>query len=379
MTDSFLLRGTTWDHTRGLLPKVATAQRYHELHPECQIQWQTRSLQAFADYAIARLAADFDLLVIDHPSMGEAAAHGLFLPLDQYLSADFLADQATNSVGGSHASYQVDGHQWALAIDAATPVASRRPDLLEAADVPQNWQQLLELARQGKVAVPAIPIDSLMNFYMLCLAEGETPGQQAAYFCSEETGVAALEALRELVSLCDPVCLTRNPIQTYEAMTLSDAIAYCPFAYGYSNYSRRGYARSPLVFGGLVMRHGQPLRSVLGGAGLAVSASCKHPEIAVAYARFVAEASTQTGIFTANGGQPGHRQAWCDADNNLDTQQYFSGTLQTLDQSWIRPRYAGYIDFQDRAGHLVHAFLRGETAASACLQSINHLHQECFK
>lgn len=374
--ESCYLSGTTWSHTRGLLPTLATAQRYHELHPTLQIHWQARSLQAFADYSIARLASEFDLLVIDHPSIGEAAVHGLLLPLDSYLPASFLADQAANSVGGSHASYQAGGHQWALAIDAATPVASYRPDLLAAADIPGDWEQLLDLARQGKVALPAIPIDSLMNFYMLCLAEGETPGVEPDYFCREEAGLAALETLLQLVRCCDPLCLTRNPIQTYEAMTLGDDIAYCPFAYGYSNYSRRGYARRPLAFCGLASRQGRRLRSVLGGAGIAVSAASKNPQAALAYARFVAEAETQCGIFTASGGQPGHRQAWLDAGNNLDTRQYFAATLATLDQSWIRPRYAGYIDFQDRAGHVVHAFLRGETDAGACLRKINQLHEE---
>lgn len=377
MTKSIQLRGITWDHSRGLLPMVATAQRFHELHPNVQIHWHSRSLQSFADYSIARLASEFDLLVIDHPPIGEAAAHGLILPMDHHLPTDFLADQASNSVGGSHASYQAGGQQWALAVDAASPVASYRPDLLPAGDVPQTWEHLLDLAKKGKVALAAIPIDSLMHFYMMCLSEGETPGQQRALFCSEDKGVPALEALRELVMLCGPACLERNPIQVYEAMTRGDQIAYCPFAYGYSNYSRRGYARRPLLFGGLVTRHGQRLRSVLGGAGVAVSAASRHPGIAVAYAQFMATEATQTGIFTASGGQPGHRKAWLDAENNRAAQQYFAATLETLDQSWIRPRYAGYIGFQDLAGKELHAFLRGESTASVCLRAINQLHEGC--
>src|ERR1700748_177154 len=113
------LRGITWNHTRGFLPKVATGQRLQELNPDIEIQWQTRSLQAFADFSIEQLAATFDLLVIDHPSIGEAATEGLFVPLDTVLPKAFLDDQAAQTVGSSHASYAYDGHHWALAIDAA--------------------------------------------------------------------------------------------------------------------------------------------------------------------------------------------------------------------------------------------------------------------
>ncbi|UUZ76908.1 extracellular solute-binding protein [Polaromonas sp. P1(28)-13] len=278
-----VLKGITWNHTRGYLPKVATAQRFAELHPDVEIVWQKRSLQDFADYSIARLAKEFDLLVIDHPSIGEAVAQGLFLPLDTHLAASFLGDQARHSVGQSHPSYCYGGHQWALAIDAATPVASWRPDLLEKHQVaiPTHWDELLDWARRGWVALPAIPIDSLMNLYMLWIDEGETPFATADAVGSEAVGVRALEALRELVSACPSENLARNPIQVYEAMTQRDDILYCPFAYGYSNYARDGYARRRLEFGGLLSRQAR-LRSTLGGAGLAISARTAQVESACA-------------------------------------------------------------------------------------------------
>ena len=59
-----ILKGITWDHTRGLLPMVATAQRFSELNPDIEISWEKRSLQDFADSSIESLAKRFDLLVI---------------------------------------------------------------------------------------------------------------------------------------------------------------------------------------------------------------------------------------------------------------------------------------------------------------------------
>lgn len=371
-----VLKGITWNHTRGYCPKVATAQRYQELHPEIEIRWEKRSLQAFADQSIEALAQQYDLLVIDHPSIGEAAAHGIFRPLDGLVPAALLADSAAASVGASHASYEVDGRQWALPVDAATPVASWRPDLLEAmgAEVPSTWSELLALARRGVVALPAIPIDSLMNLYMLWLDEGDVPGTSAETIGRRDAGVAALEALKELVSLCDPACLTRNPIQTYEAMTQGDKIAYLPFAYGYSNYARAGYARRALRFGGLVTRRAR-LRSTLGGAGMAISAASPHAETAAGYLAWVMSAPVQAGLYTNAGGQPGHRAAWLADEPNRIASAYFADTLATLDDAWVRPRYPGYIEFQDAAGEVVHAWLRGETGADDAYDRLDALHR----
>ena len=372
------LRGITWNHTRGFLPKVATAQRFQELHPDVEIQWQTRSLQAFADFSIEQLAAKFDLLVIDHPSIGEAATHGLFVPFDTVLPKSFLDDQAAQSVGSSHRSYEYDGHQWALAIDAATPVSTARRDLLDrdGLSVPQTWDELMQLAKAGHVVVPAIPIDSLMNLFMLWLDEGEIPCATPERFGSDEIGERALNALRELVTACDPACLKRNPIQTYEAMTRSNSLFYCPFAYGYSNYSRPAYAGALLEAGPLVERKRGRLRSTLGGAGLAVSAASPHRELAVDYARFVASAPVQAGIYVQAGGQPGYRAAWLDAEANHLSNQYFRRTLSTLDEAWQRPRYPGYIEFQNDAGQVVHAWLRGESNLRTTLDTLNRLHRD---
>lgn len=103
---SITLRGMTWDHTRGYIPMAATAQRYEELHPGVRIIWQKRSLHDFETYPVQELAARYDLMVIDHPFIGYAAKHGVFAPLDGLLAAEFLHDQAANSVGASHRSYE---------------------------------------------------------------------------------------------------------------------------------------------------------------------------------------------------------------------------------------------------------------------------------
>ncbi len=367
------LTGITWNHTRGYLPMVATAQRFSELHPDVSITWHKRSLQQFADAPLTDLATRFDLMVIDHPSIGEAAHHNLLLPLDEHLSAAFLADQAANSVGGSHASYNYNGHQYALAIDAATPISGCRPDLMQRAEaqLPATWDELLKLARRGLVTVPAIPIDSLMNLFMLANALGAEPFAQLGEVIAETAGTQALQLLRELIQLSASGSLDRNPIRTWQLLADSDTVAYCPFAYGYSNYSRAGYAANILRAGSLVTFNGKPLRSTLGGAGLAISCTCKHAEQALAYAEFAASPGVQKTLYAQSGGQPGHRAAWLDPTLNAATNNFFANTLPTLDDAWVRPRFPGFITFQDAASTLVHHYLVHGGAESQVLDQIN--------
>ena len=372
------LTGITWNHTRGYLPLVATAQRFSDRDPGIEIVWHKRSLQEFADAPIERLAESFDLLVIDHPFVGYAAGHPTLLPLEEYLSADYLADQAANSVGRSFESYHFGGHLWALAIDAATPVSAHRPDLLEryGVSLPGTWVELLALARRGFVALPVIPVDALMAFYMLCLALSEEPFASGEEVVSPSTAAAALEALRELVACCEPACLDRNPIRTYEAMVARDDLVYCPFAFGYSTYAQPTYADPPLKFGGLVTLDGRRLRSTLGGTGLAISRRCQEVDLAVTYAQFVASPVCQRDLYTRAGGQPGHRGAWLDPVVNTDAGDFYRDTLPTLDEAYLRPRYDGYIPFQDRAGELVHAYLRDGGDPRRTLAELNRYYRE---
>ncbi len=373
------LKGITWGHSRGITPLLAAAQRYNELHPSVTIQWEKRSLQQFADYPIERLTEHYDLLIIDHPWVGRAATLGCVLPLNDYLSADYLKEQADHSVGFSHASYHYAGGQWALAIDAATPAASSRLDLLQAAGrkIPETWLELLDLARMGKVAIPAIPIDLLMNFYMFCIAHGARPFQQEEEVIDEPTGKAALETMRELYSLIDPRFFKANPIAVAEYMTTTDDFWYCPFAYCYSNYSRDGFARRRLTYSDLVEfgERGR-LRSTIGGTGLSVSTYSQHREEALAFAEWVVSPAVQSTFYVEHGGQPGHRSAWFSGHANRLTHQFFYTLLPTMDRGYMRPRYDGYLHFQDHAGDALQEYLLGKRDAHATLSAMNRLYRE---
>ncbi|MCM8568460.1 extracellular solute-binding protein [Gramella jeungdoensis] len=377
-----ILKGITWGHTRGLVPLQACAQRFRELYPDVHIEWRQRTLQEFADYPIEKLTESYDLLVIDHPWVGCAAATRCVLPLEKYLSKEFIKNQEENQVGGSHDSYNYGGHQWALAIDAAAPVPSFRRDLLDdnGVAVPQTWDEVLDLARKGKVAAPAIPIDLLMNFYMFCQVHGEIPFKNKEEVISKETGLKALASLAEFYGLLEKRMFEANPIKVAEMMSSSNDYWYCPFAYGYSNYTRRGYAKYQITYGDLVdFKPGQKLKSTLGGTGLSVSAFSEHKEEALQFAAMAGSEEYQSTEFVMHGGQPGHRKAWLDKQNNQFNNNCFKDTLASLDNSYQRPRYNGYLHFQDHAGDPVQDFLLEKIKAEEALETINEIYQQSLK
>ncbi len=373
-----VLKGITWGHSRGITPLLAAAQRFSELNPNVSIQWTKRTLQEFADFPLEKLVNDYDLLIIDHPWVGCAAATNSVLPLDEYLPAVYLQNQSGNSVGDSHISYYYENHQWALAIDAATPAASYRADLLQqhGVAVPDTWDALMALAKEGKVAIPAIPIDILMNFYMFCIALGEEPFRQTNQVISKEIGVQALQTMRDLYSLIDKKLFSCNPIHVAELMSTTNDYWYCPFAYCYSNYPRLGYAKYPLTYANLVHFGAARLRSTIGGTGLAVSSYTKHKKEAVDFTAWICSEESQSTFYVQHGGQPGHLAAWTNNMANLLTGSFFHTVLPVMKNGYMRPRYNGYLHFQDHAGDPVQKYLLQGGNPETVLKEIDHIYQQ---
>lgn len=378
---TIVLNGITWGHSRGYTPLMAYSQRFSEKYPGIEVVWKKRTLQEFADFPIEKLTEKYDLLIIDHPWVGCAAAKECVLPLDKLLSKSYLENQLQNSVGASHQSYFYEGHQWALAIDAATPAASYREDLFRKnhGALPNDWSDLIYLAKKGKVAAPAIPIDLLMNFYMFCLAHNKEPFLNDDEVIDSKTGLQALETMREFYSLLDKKMFSCNPIAVAELMANTDDYWYCPFAYCYSNYSREGYAKNILHYTNLVEFNGKKLRSVIGGTGIAVSAFSNYKEWAVKFAEEIVSEKIQSTFYVQHGGQPGHKTAWLNDDANSLCNDFFKNVLPVMENGYLRPRYNGYLYFQDHAGEPLQDYLLNGGNPLQVLKKINHIYQQSLQ
>lgn len=375
----------TWNHDRGFAPMLVTAARYAETHPNVRIEWQARSLQGFADDPIRRIADEFDFIVLDHPFMGTGAKNGYLVPLDQHLAPETLSTLRAESVGASHQSYFYDGHQYALAIDAAAQVAGYRPDLLQAAGatLPKTWNEVLQLAkiRRGFVTTPLLAVDSLCTFFTLCANSGEPPFfADPGKIVTNATGEAALHFLQQLAAASPPDALDWNPIKLWEKMSSTDELAYCPFGFGYSNYARPGYRPSPILFTNIPSSNSRgPAGALLGGAGLAISHRCQEISAAAEYAAWVASSECQRTLYVHSGGQPGNKTAWVDPAVNAISNNFFESTLPTLEQAYVRPRFPGFVEFQTEASLIVHDFLRQKQTSTETLRLLDHCYRKWDK
>lgn len=371
------LRGVTWRHPRGYDSVVAAAAAYRSVAPDVTIRWDVRSLQAFADQPLAQLCDNYDLLVIDHPHIAQAAHAGLLAPLDGAGFEASLADLAANCIGPSYDSYRVGGRTYALPIDAAAQVAVVRPDLL--ASPPRTWREVIDLARGGHVLWPIKPIDAYSSLLTLAASLGK-PAFTGRTFLDEATGLAALDLMGQLARLVPAQCLAHDPIDTAELMATTDTWWYAPLVFGYTNYSRKGfrphrlrYVEPPAAPTPATDAVDSPMRTLLGGAGIAVSASSPHRAAATAHAFWLASPDVQRGPYFAGGGQPAHLSAWHDPTLDAQVLGFFSGTRRTLELAWTRPKHRRYMAFQDKVSPRVTEVLAGEADPAQFLAAANEL------
>jgi multiple sugar transport system substrate-binding protein len=365
------LKGMTWDHPRGYEPLAACSALWKK-RTGTDITWDRRSLQDFESFPVDELARQYDLIVIDHPHVGQITREGCLLPFDE----SRLASIARGSVGRSFESYHWEGRQWALPIDAATQVQAWRPDRLERA--PVDWTQVLELARAGRVALPLRAPHSLMCLYTLCAQLGAPGRVEGPDLFDVEIAAEVCERLSALMALVDPRCLQMDPIAVFEAMALPESSIDCvPLIYGYVNYAWDGFRPLRLGFADIPALAGRgPVGSALGGTGIAVSARTAHAQAAFDFALWVADAEAQRGPFAAAGGQPGHAAAWEDEAVNATAGDFYRATRATLEGAWVRPRHDGYMAFQHAASLRLNAGLQVGQSGREIVLALNAMFRE---
>ncbi|MCA0996682.1 extracellular solute-binding protein [Alloyangia pacifica] len=364
------LKGMTWDHPRGYDPLAALSQEW-EAARGVRITWDRRSLQDFESYPVLDLAKAYDLIIIDHPHVGQITQEGCLVPLPD------APEIAQGSLGHSFESYTWDGQQWAWPVDAAAQVQAVRPDLCAPV---ANWDAVMRLAAEGRVMIPLRPPHVLMSFYTLCANLGHPCRvTQDAPFVDRAGGRDALALLRDLAQRVDPACYEMDPIEVLAHMAQSDRIACAPLIYGYISYALPGAKPHRVTFHDIpeAAPGAGPKGSALGGTGLAVSAFGQHPEAAIAFARHAAGPGAQAGLWASAGGQAGHREAWTSAKVDAGAGNFYSGTLATLDAAWMRPRHDGYMPFQQAASERLNAALK-DGAFEAAMDDLDQLFAATF-
>ena len=365
------LKGITWDHARGFDPLIASSALYFE-QKGIQVEWQKRSLTNFGDQSLEELSKQFDLIIMDHPHVGVAEASQCLLPLNDLVPTNILNELKNVSAGPSFESYHYHGKQWALPIDAAMQCASYRSDLMHNDSLPNTWEEVFALAKTLAskklfIGMALCPTDCLCSFLSLTAQMG-SPIQENNEELSNETlnnkllvepsiGLKALTMLRSMRDVFHPKALDWNPIALYDYMSEENDIAYSPLAFCYTNYSRTGFRKNILKY------HTAPEINnvVLGGAGIAITSSCSNVQEAAHYAAWICSDDVQSTIYVNAQGQPGNKKAWENKQANALTNNFFTCTMPSLTNAYVRPRYQGWPKFQQFLGETIHAYLVNDT------------------
>lgn len=365
------LRGIVWDHPRGYEPLLAASRALSRAGWPAHVEWDRRPLAAFEHQPLAELTQVYDLLIIDHPHVGDVARYQLMEPFERTAIGPDLARLASSSLGPSFASYQYDGLTWALPIDAACQVSAWRPDLLGS--VPATWDEVIDLASTGSVEIPLQVPHSLLCLLTLAAGTGAT-GNDRRILLQPNLGAAAFSALQALAANIDDDCFEFDPIDALERLAAGRS-RYVPLVFGYCSYARSGFRPARVQFGDIptsdaVGAHG----SVLGGTGIAISARSASKSRAVEFAAYVAGESCQRELWAPAGGQPAHRSAWLDPDVAQSTAGFTSATLSTIERAYVRPRYPGYLRFQASGAQLVNQCLIDGSAPETAVARLNDLY-----
>ncbi|WP_353813606.1 hypothetical protein [Agromyces sp. SYSU T00266] len=361
-------RGLTWDHPRGRLALERAAETATDAAGAPLIAWDVHSLEGFESAPIEELAERYDVIVLDHPHLGDALETGSIRPLDEVFPPSLLDEVRAGAVGPSAASYTLEGRLWALPLDAATQVAVRVPELVPVA--PRTWDEVVELSTAAPVALSLAGPHAFLSFASICVALGAEPAvEPGGGLVDLVVGAQAFGIMAELTARVPEGSADLNPIGLLERMRRDRDIAYVPLVYGYVNSaSGPGALRfddaPAAVAGG---RRG----STIGGTGIAISRRCAPDAALVAHLASLLAPEAQRTFIPEHAGQPGLRSAWTDDAVNAASGDFYRGTLATIEDAWVRPRVPGYIPFQSAASAVLRRALLTGGSPDAALADLD--------
>ncbi|HWA43158.1 MAG TPA: extracellular solute-binding protein [Hypericibacter adhaerens] len=368
--------GLTWDHPRGYKALEAAAAGLSEAKDGLTIRWDRQPLEGFESHPIDDLCRRYDIVVLDHPHIGEAVAKRCLRPLETLFAPQEIAAWGRDTIGPCLTSYRYAGSHWALPLDAATQVMALRPDLLDR-DPPRTWSEVVALPDKLPVCLSLAGPHAILSLMSISVSLGTAPGAgEPGRFLPPPAVSAALEILRPLAARSLPAARGLNPIGILCRMASGDDLALCPLVYGYVNYAA---PRDPKAR--RVAFHDAPAAtatgrpgSTLGGTGIAISRRCQATPALLDHLRWLMAPEAQTGFIPTHDGQPSRRESWQDVAVNAAWGDFYKNCFRTLELAWVRPRFDGYIAFQTQAS----AILRDGLAEGQGAAPIADRLQDCY-
>lgn len=379
------LRGLTWQHPRAIDSIYAASRAYAELHPSITLEWTARPLHEFESSPLEELTAQFDILSIDHPFVGDGAASRSLTALGTVIDRAVLAERSNWYVGLSYQSYEWDGELWALPVDAACMVSAHRAELGSSQGIPERWDEVVgfisELGRERAV-ISANPTHLYGTYLSMCesVYTGDAPTNfsQGPRWWTDSgidsaVGISALELLREVVDACAQRSLELDPVQVLDEIAGTGEALYTPLVFGYSTYALRREGRSAVTFCNAPVAGRRSAGTLTGGVGLGISGRSEHQLEAADFLLFATSKDVQRGSYAHAGGQPASTAAWLDERVNEQFNGFFRDTFSTMDHSFVRPRRAGYPRYQREAARTLHEMFRSGESSQAINSLLNRM------
>ncbi|MBV9674500.1 MAG: carbohydrate ABC transporter substrate-binding protein [Verrucomicrobia bacterium] len=365
--------GITWDHPRGYQALSSAGSMWQDRG--LAIDWERQSLEDFESRSVTELSKNYDLMVVDHPHLGQDWES--VLPLEDYLTSLEMSRLTNCFVGQTLESYYFENRHFALPIDAATQVGAYRQDLIHPDNLPpSDWEGIIEWALHNPILMPLGGPHALMTYFSICLSLGAVPfSLKDNEIVAVDQAELAFDILARLYSRLDPAALSLNPIAVLEKMSRENTMQYCPLCYGYVNYAADNSTKKrPLTFIDAPVYFPNQIRgSVLGGTGLALSRRTNVEHRLREYLLWLVSEKAQVEFIPSHAGQPALRAAWLDDRTNTMARNFYRNTLSTVEQAWVRPQRPGYIKFQNQASGLVRAALQHNQSARTFNQELTRL------
>lgn len=346
-----------WDDPRCILPLERALAVFTDANPGISVRLVCRELSDFNDEPIEAAVRRADVIVLDYPMIPRAAEAGLV--------RDLSAVAAPPSVSAEiDASFLWRGTRWGVPVDAACHVAAWRPDRLDRP--PRTWDEVRRLAAgsPGEVAIPTFHSDLVCALLSITASVG---GLSARHFDIRHD---AVELLFELVGRLDSRLWGLNPPQLLTALQGDTRASYVPLTFGYSRLTMESrpvlrWADAPAL--------GGRIGSVLGGAGMAVSAASADPELAERFVEWYASGAVQHRIVPGAGGQPAVSSAWADPEIDARAGGFYGDTLATMRAAVRRPALPQWPAFSLAAGLMLSAALTDGTPAATAVDRLRAL------
>jgi multiple sugar transport system substrate-binding protein len=167
MSEKIPLTGLTWDHPRAYEGLLVETAAFNQSQQRVHLSWKRQSLRGFEDTPITRNAANHDLIILDHPFMGDAAGTGRLLPLGDRATVQQLT-QGNPFIGPSLDNYFYKDSLWALPMDAACQTAACRPGRLPEHGLPRTLEEVWGLAEARGLTLSMACPHACMNFLTIC-------------------------------------------------------------------------------------------------------------------------------------------------------------------------------------------------------------------